>query len=60
MHMAGGKRAGYKLATYRTSDGPRAGVIVGDDVFDAEKITGKAAYATSPASSLTGKPPKVL
>jgi len=44
--MAGGKRAGYKLATYRTSDGPRAGVIVGDDVFDAEKITGKAAYAT--------------
>ena len=46
MHMAGGKRASYKLATYRTSDGPRAGVIVGDDVFDAEKITGKAAYAT--------------
>jgi 2-keto-4-pentenoate hydratase/2-oxohepta-3-ene-1,7-dioic acid hydratase in catechol pathway len=44
--MAGGKRAGYRLATYRTSDGPRAGIIVGDDVFDAEKLTGKAAYAS--------------
>ena len=43
---AGGKRAGYKLATYQTKEGPRAGVIVGDDVFDAAKITGKAAYAT--------------
>ena len=44
--MAGGKRAGYRLATYRTSGGPRAGIIVGDDVFDAEKLTGKAAYAS--------------
>jgi 2-keto-4-pentenoate hydratase/2-oxohepta-3-ene-1,7-dioic acid hydratase in catechol pathway len=44
--MAGGKRAGYKLATYRTSEGPRAGVIIGDEVFDAAKLTGKAAYAT--------------
>jgi 2-keto-4-pentenoate hydratase/2-oxohepta-3-ene-1,7-dioic acid hydratase in catechol pathway len=44
--MAGGKRAGYKLAAYRTSGGPRAGIIVGDDVFDAEKLTGKAAYAS--------------
>jgi 2-keto-4-pentenoate hydratase/2-oxohepta-3-ene-1,7-dioic acid hydratase in catechol pathway len=44
--MAGGKRAGYRLATYRTSEGPRAGVIVGDDVYNAEKLTGKAAYAT--------------
>jgi 2-keto-4-pentenoate hydratase/2-oxohepta-3-ene-1,7-dioic acid hydratase in catechol pathway len=43
--MAGGKRAGYKLAAYRTSAGPRAGIIVADDVFDAEKLTGKAAYA---------------
>jgi 2-keto-4-pentenoate hydratase/2-oxohepta-3-ene-1,7-dioic acid hydratase in catechol pathway len=46
MHMAGNKRAGYKLATYRTSEGPRAGVIIGDEVFDAAKLTGKAAYAT--------------
>ena len=44
--MAGAKSAGYKLATYKSADGPRAGVIVGDDVFDAQKLTGKAAYAT--------------
>src|SRR5579863_6123710 len=44
--MAGAKSAGYKLATYKSSDGPRAGVIIGDDVFDAAKLTGKAAYAT--------------
>jgi 2-keto-4-pentenoate hydratase/2-oxohepta-3-ene-1,7-dioic acid hydratase in catechol pathway len=44
--MAGSKRAGYKLATYRTSEGPRAGIVVGDDLFDAAKLTGKAAYAT--------------
>jgi 2-keto-4-pentenoate hydratase/2-oxohepta-3-ene-1,7-dioic acid hydratase in catechol pathway len=43
--MTGGKRAGFKLATYRTGAGPRAGIIVGDNVFDAEKLTGKAAYA---------------
>jgi len=44
--MAGAKSAGYKLATYKSSDGPLAGLIVGDDVFDAAKLTGKAAYAT--------------
>ena len=44
--MASAKSAGYKLATYKSSDGPRAGIIVGDDVFDAAKLTGKAAYAT--------------
>jgi 2-keto-4-pentenoate hydratase/2-oxohepta-3-ene-1,7-dioic acid hydratase in catechol pathway len=44
--MAATKRAGYKLATYKTSEGPRAGVIVGEEVFDAAKFTGKAAYAT--------------
>ena len=44
--MAGNKRAGYKLATYRTSEGPRAGIIVGEEVFDAAKLTGKPAYAT--------------
>ena len=44
--MAGNKRAGYKLATYRTGEGPRAGIIIGDEVFDAAKLTGKAAYAT--------------
>ena len=44
--MAGAKSAGYKLATYKSADGPRAGLIVGDAVFDAQKLTGKAAYAT--------------
>jgi 2-keto-4-pentenoate hydratase/2-oxohepta-3-ene-1,7-dioic acid hydratase in catechol pathway len=43
---AGAKSAGYRLATYKTSDGPRAGLIVGDGVFDAAKLTGKAAYGT--------------
>ena len=44
--MAGAKSAGYKLATYKSSDGPRAGIIVGNDVFDAAKLTGKAGYAS--------------
>ena len=38
--------AGYKLATYQTSDGPRAGLVIDDKVFDAAKLTGKGAYAT--------------
>jgi 2-keto-4-pentenoate hydratase/2-oxohepta-3-ene-1,7-dioic acid hydratase in catechol pathway len=44
--MAAAKSAGYKLVTYKSADGPRAGLVVGDDVFDAQKLTGKAAYAT--------------
>jgi 2-keto-4-pentenoate hydratase/2-oxohepta-3-ene-1,7-dioic acid hydratase in catechol pathway len=44
--MASAKRAGYKLATYRSSDGPRAGLVVGEEVFDLAKLTGKPAYAT--------------
>ena len=44
--MAGTKAAGYKLATYQSTDGPRAGVVVDDKVFDAAKLTGKAAYAS--------------
>ena len=44
--MAGGKRAGYKLATYQTKEGPRAGLVIGEEVFDAAKLTGKPAYAT--------------
>jgi 2-keto-4-pentenoate hydratase/2-oxohepta-3-ene-1,7-dioic acid hydratase in catechol pathway len=44
--MAGAKAAGYKLATYKSSDGPRAGIVVGDEIFDAAKLTGNAAYAT--------------
>ncbi len=44
--MAGNKRAGFKLATYQSSEGPRAGLVVGEEVFDAAKVTGKPAYAT--------------
>jgi 2-keto-4-pentenoate hydratase/2-oxohepta-3-ene-1,7-dioic acid hydratase in catechol pathway len=43
---SGGKRAGYKLATYRSSEGPRAGLVIGDEVFDAAKLSGKAAYSS--------------
>jgi 2-keto-4-pentenoate hydratase/2-oxohepta-3-ene-1,7-dioic acid hydratase in catechol pathway len=38
--------AGYKLATYQSADGPRAGIVTDDKVFDAAKLTGKPAYAT--------------
>jgi 2-keto-4-pentenoate hydratase/2-oxohepta-3-ene-1,7-dioic acid hydratase in catechol pathway len=44
--MAGAKASGYKLATYKSGDGPRAGIVVGDEVFDAAKLTGKANYST--------------
>ncbi len=44
--MAGVKAAGYKLATYRSADGPRAGLVIGDAVFDVAKLTGVAEYAT--------------
>jgi 2-keto-4-pentenoate hydratase/2-oxohepta-3-ene-1,7-dioic acid hydratase in catechol pathway len=36
----------YKLATYQSADGPRAGLVVDDKVFDAAKLTGNAAYAS--------------
>ena len=38
--------AGYKIATYQSADGPRAGLVIDDKVFDAAKLTGKPAYAT--------------
>ena len=34
--------AGYKLATYQSADGPRAGLVVDDKVFDAAKLTKQA------------------
>ncbi|MEA2988458.1 MAG: hypothetical protein QOG83_1169 [Alphaproteobacteria bacterium] len=37
---------GYKLATYQSADGPRAGIVVDDKVFDAAKLTGRPAYAS--------------
>jgi 2-keto-4-pentenoate hydratase/2-oxohepta-3-ene-1,7-dioic acid hydratase in catechol pathway len=36
----------YKLATYQSAEGPRAGLVVEDKVYDAAGLTGKAAYAT--------------
>jgi len=40
------RRAGYRLATYKSNSGPRAALVVGDRVFDAATLTGKPAYAT--------------
>ena len=48
--------AGYKLATYQSADGPRAGLVIDDKVFDAAKVTGKPAYATVLASRLPSTP----
>ncbi len=44
--MASTTSAGYRLATYQSADGPRAGLVVEDKVFDAAKLTGKATYAS--------------
>jgi 2-keto-4-pentenoate hydratase/2-oxohepta-3-ene-1,7-dioic acid hydratase in catechol pathway len=41
-----GTMASYKLATYAGADGPRAGIVVGDELFDAAQLTGRAADAT--------------
>jgi 2-keto-4-pentenoate hydratase/2-oxohepta-3-ene-1,7-dioic acid hydratase in catechol pathway len=38
--------ASYKIATYQTADEPRAGLVMDDKVFDAAKLTGKAAYGS--------------
>ncbi len=37
--------ASYKLVTYQSETGPRAGLVVGDAVFDAAALTGRSAYA---------------
>jgi 2-keto-4-pentenoate hydratase/2-oxohepta-3-ene-1,7-dioic acid hydratase in catechol pathway len=36
----------YKLVTYETAQGPRAGVVLHDAVFDLAELTGKPSYAT--------------
>jgi 2-keto-4-pentenoate hydratase/2-oxohepta-3-ene-1,7-dioic acid hydratase in catechol pathway len=38
--------ASYRLATHVGADGPRAGIVVGDELFDAARLTGRAADAT--------------
>jgi 2-keto-4-pentenoate hydratase/2-oxohepta-3-ene-1,7-dioic acid hydratase in catechol pathway len=37
----------YKLLTYRASDGPRAGVLIGESVFDAAQVSDRPEYATT-------------
>jgi 2-keto-4-pentenoate hydratase/2-oxohepta-3-ene-1,7-dioic acid hydratase in catechol pathway len=36
----------YKLLTYAGAQGPRAGILIGDRVLDAEALSGMARYAT--------------
>ncbi len=36
----------YKLLSFRTAHGPRAGVLIGDTVYDAASATKNPAYAT--------------
>ncbi len=36
----------YKLVTFAAAEGPRAGVMIGEEVHDAAKLTGHAADAT--------------
>jgi 2-keto-4-pentenoate hydratase/2-oxohepta-3-ene-1,7-dioic acid hydratase in catechol pathway len=38
--------AGYKLATYQSMQGPRAGVVVDESVFDAAELSGQPSYAS--------------
>ena len=38
--------ASYRLVTYAAAAGPRAGVVIGDEVFDAATLTGRAGDAT--------------
>jgi 2-keto-4-pentenoate hydratase/2-oxohepta-3-ene-1,7-dioic acid hydratase in catechol pathway len=36
----------YKLLTYRSERGPRAGLLIADQVFDASELTGRQEYST--------------
>ena len=38
--------AGYKLATYQSMQGPRAGIVVEETVFDAAELTSQATYTS--------------
>jgi 2-keto-4-pentenoate hydratase/2-oxohepta-3-ene-1,7-dioic acid hydratase in catechol pathway len=38
--------AGYKLATYQSAEGPRAGAVVGDLVYDVAALTGQSKYVS--------------
>jgi 2-keto-4-pentenoate hydratase/2-oxohepta-3-ene-1,7-dioic acid hydratase in catechol pathway len=36
----------YKLVSYQSNSGPRAGLVIDDQVFDAAELTGRPSYAT--------------
>ncbi|HEY7972834.1 MAG TPA: fumarylacetoacetate hydrolase family protein [Xanthobacteraceae bacterium] len=38
--------AGYKLATYESAQGPRAGAVINDLVYDVAALTGEPKYAS--------------
>ncbi len=38
--------ASYRLVTYAGGAEPRAGVVIGDEVFDAARLTGRPGDAT--------------
>jgi 2-keto-4-pentenoate hydratase/2-oxohepta-3-ene-1,7-dioic acid hydratase in catechol pathway len=38
--------AGYKLATYESAQGPRAGAVINDLVYDVAALTGQSKYAS--------------
>lgn len=38
--------AGYRLTTYQSMQGPRAGIVVEETVFDAAELAGQASYAS--------------
>src|ERR1017187_3743038 len=38
--------ASYKLATYQSAQGPRAGMVVGESIFDVAEATGRSSYVT--------------
>ena len=38
--------AGYKLATYESAQGPRAGAVINDLVYDVAALTGQPKYAS--------------
>ena len=38
--------AGYKLATYESAQGPRAGAVINDLVYDVAELTSQPKYAT--------------
>lgn len=39
--------AGYKLATYQSMQGPRAGIVLEESVFDAGELSGQASYVSA-------------